>query len=41
MTRLLLIACMAWTGFVMGHIALSTGLAIPELTARAAKQARW
>lgn len=41
MTRALMILTAAWFAVVLGHTGLTTGLALPELTARAAEQARW
>lgn len=41
MSRLALLAAIAWTGIALGHAGLTAALAVPELTARAADQARW
>lgn len=41
MTRVLMIMTAAWFAVVFGHTALTTGLLIPELTARASELARW
>lgn len=41
MSRLLIIAVTVWTAIAVGRVALTTALSIPELTARAAAEARW
>jgi hypothetical protein len=41
MNRVLMILTSAFFAVALGHTALTTGLAIPELTARAAEIARW
>lgn len=41
MIRLALLAAIAWTGIALGHAGLTAALAIPDITARAAQEARW
>lgn len=41
MTRALIIVAALWAGAALGHTVLTTALALPELTARAAAEARW
>jgi hypothetical protein len=41
MSRPLILAAAVCVGLALGHVALTTALALPELTARAAAQARW
>lgn len=41
MNRALILAAVAVASFALGHVALTTALAIPELTARAAAEASW
>lgn len=39
--RLLVLAAIACAGVILGHVALTAALSLPDLTARAAVQARW
>lgn len=41
MIRALIVLASLWAGAAIGHTALTTALAIPELTARAALEASW
>lgn len=41
MTRALILIAAVWSAAALGHMALTTSLALPELTARAEQQARW
>ena len=41
MTRALILVAAVWTGLALGHTALTTALSTPDLTARAAEEARW
>lgn len=41
MIRALTLAAALWAGAAIGHTALTTALALPDLTARASDMARW
>jgi len=41
MSRAVILAAAACASLAFGHVVLTTALAIPELTARAAAEARW
>lgn len=41
MTRLVMLFAGAWMAVAVGHTVLTAGLALPELSARAATLARW
>lgn len=39
--RFFALAAAFWTGATLGHVGIKAALSIPELTARAAAEARW